>query len=159
MATLLVLTPESASFPASNHANLTATNQRPVLEFDATTNETAYWTFVAPSGITGTLTAVIYYIMATATSGDVDVDVSLEAISDGDTVDLDAATSFAAVNSVDNVTVPATAGYLDKISVTLTNDGSITAGDYVRLSLTRDAASDTAAGNLRVLAVEFQDGS
>lgn len=159
MATRFIFTPESAHYPATNYAPYTIVNRRPVLAFDAATNETAYWTAIAPQGISGTLTAVVTYMMASATSGDVDVDVAIEAISDGDAVDLDSTTSFATVNSTDNVTVPGTAGYIDQISVTLTNNDSIAAGDYVRLSLTRDASSDTATGDMYVLAVELRDSA
>ena len=120
---------------------------------------TCQWSGVAPQGWTGAVTALVYYIMASATSGDVDVDVSLEAVTDADETDLDAGDSFDTANSTDNTTVPATAGYLDVVSVTLTNADSIAAADYFRLKLTRDAASDTAAGDMYVLAVELRDAA
>lgn len=159
MATRAIFLPYAAEFPSSNFPALTLVNRRPALALDAATNETCQWTSVAPQGLTGTLTALIYYIMASATSGDTDWDVSLEAVTDGDAVDLDAGDSFGSVNSTDNTTVPATAGYLDVVSVTLTNADSIAAGDYFRLKLTRDAASDTATGDALVLAVELRDGA
>ena len=157
--TRFVFTPESAHYPSSNFAQFTAINQRPILAYDAATNQTAYWTAVAPQGFTGTMTAIVSYIMASATSGDVDIDIAIEAISDGDAVDLDASTSFDTANSTDNTTVPGTAGYMDQISVTLTNQDSIAAGDYFRLSLVRDASSDTAAGDMYVLAIELRDAA
>lgn len=157
--TRFVFTPLSAEFPSSNFAQLTVANRRPVLAFDAATNESAQWTAVAPQGLTGTLTAVITYMMASATSGDIDWDASLEAVSDGDATDLDAGDSFDTVNSTDNTTVPATAGYIDQVSVTLTNADSIAAADYFRLKVTRDAASDTATGDAHLLAVELRDAA
>lgn len=159
MATRAILTPYSAEFPATNFPQLMLANYRPVLAFDASTNETCYWTFIIPQGWTGTVTAIISYIMASATSGDVDIDVAIESITDADAVDLDATTSFDSANSTDNTTVPGTAGYLDQISVTLTNQDSATAGDYVRISLTRDATNDTATGDMYILAVEIRDGA
>jgi len=155
--TMVLLTPFAGEFPASNFPQMLEVNRRPVLGFDDTTNETVYWTFVAMQDITAPLTAVVSYIMATATADDVDVDIAIEAITAADAFDLDAGTSFDTVNSTDNTTVPATAGYMDQISVTLTNNDSIAAGDYVRVSLTRDAASDTAAGDMYVLIVELLD--
>ena len=159
MATVAAFLPYSAEFPSTNFPQLQLVNRRPVLSFDAATNETAQWTLKAPQSLTGTLTAVVSYMMATATSGDVDVDVSIEAITDADAVDLDTADSFDTVNSTDNTTVPGTAGYMDEITVTLTNKDSIAAGDYFRIRLTRDAASDTASGDMHVLAMELRDGS
>jgi len=159
MATRLIFTPQSAEFPSTNFAPLSRVNARPVLAYDAATNESAQWTAVAPQGLTGALTAVITYMMASATSGDTDWDVSLEAVSDGDATDLDAGDSFATVNSTDNTAVPATAGYIDQVSVTLTNNDSLTAADYFRLRVTRDAASDTATGDAYLLSCELRDAA
>lgn len=157
--TRFVFTPFSAEFPASNFPQLMSVNARPVLAFDASTNETCQWTAVAPQGLTGAVHAKVTYMMASATSGDTDWDASLEAVSDGDATDLDAGDSFDTINSVDNTTVPGTAGYIDVIDITLTNADSIAAGDLFRLKLTRDAASDTGAGDAYVLAVELTDGN
>jgi hypothetical protein len=160
MATRAILTPLNAEFPATNFPALTFVNTRPVLAFDASTAETCYWSLKAPQGITGTLTLVVQYIMASATTGKVDFEVAIEAISDGDTVDLDATSSFATVNTITAPTVPGTAGHIDEFTCTLTNNDSITAGDYVRISLTRDAGdatNDTAAGDCYVLNAELRD--
>ena len=159
MATRAWLDPLSASFPSSNFAPLLTVNQRPVLAFDAATNETAYWTLAVPQGITGTMTVIISLIMASATTGDTDWDVAVEAFSTGDAVDLDAGTSFDTTNSTDNTTVPGTAGYMQQITVTLTNNDSLAAADLIRISLTRDAASDTATGDAYVLGAEFRDAA
>ena len=161
MATRFVGTPLSAEFPASNYPALMLSNRRPVLAFDATTSETAYWTFVAPQGWTGTGTAVISYAMASATTGGVAFDVALEAITTGDAVDTDAATSFDTVNTGTDAGVPGTAGYMEQISVTLTNADSIAAADLVRVSVARAVANatDTATGDCYVLAVEIRDGA
>ena len=155
--TRYVLTPEAAHYPATNFAALSAINQRPVLLFDATTGETAYWTIVAPQGLTGALSAKIHYICtATTTSGTAAWDVAVEAITDADATDLDAGTSFDTVNGGTG-TVPGTTGYIDVISVTLTNDDSIAAADYVRISVARDVAADSAADDLALLLVEIQE--
>lgn len=158
--TRAVLTPFSAEFPSSNFPGLTTVNARPVLAFDAATQETAYWTLVAPQGLSGTMTAVISYMMASATSGNIEFEVAVEAITDGDATDLDATTSFDTVNASGAITVPGTAGYPDQVSVTLTNADSIAAGDLVRISISRDAddaTNDTAAGDLYFLVAELRE--
>jgi len=154
------LDPKSASYPASNFPQFQRVNSRDVLSFDAATSESCWWTFVAPQGLTGTPTAIVHYMMASATSGAVYFRVQIEAITPGDATDLDATTSFDTANS-GNGTVPATAGYEQTISITLTNNDSMAAGDLVRLQLDRDAAnaSDTATGDAHVLAVEFRDAA
>ncbi len=159
MATRAWLDPLSASYPSSAFPQLLTVNQRPVLAFDAATNETAYWTLVAPQGVTGTMTVIISLMMASAITGDTDWDVAVEAVTSGDAVDLDATTSFDAVNSTDNTVVPGTAGHMQQITVTLTNNDALAAADYIRISLTRDAVSDTAAGDAYVLGAEFRDAA
>lgn len=156
--TRLVLTPLSAEFPSSNYPALAVDGQsRPYLAFDTSTDETCYWTFVAWQGISGALTAVVTYRAASATSGTAAFEVALECITDGDSTDTDAASSFATVNTASAVTVPGTAGYIDQVSITLTNDDSIAAGDYCRLRLNRDVSADSASGDIQVLAVELRE--
>lgn len=159
--TRLTLLPEAAEFPATNFPQLLLVNRRPVLGFDASTAETCQWTFTAWQGITGGLQAVVYYIMASAVSGKVDFTGAIEAVTDGDAVDLDAGDSFDTANAITAPTVPGTAGYLDTFTITLTNKDSIAAGDLCRFQLVRDATdgtNDTATGDCYILAVEIQDG-
>jgi hypothetical protein len=161
MATRLVLTPFAAEFPATNFPQLTTVNNRPVLAYDATTSETAYWTGIVPSGWTGTVVAVISYAMASATTGGVAFDVAVEAVTTGDALDTDAAASFDTVNTGTDSAVPGTAGYMEQISITLTNLDSAAAADYLRLSVARNVANaaDTATGDAYVLSVEIRDGA
>ncbi len=93
--------------------------------------------------------------MASATSGGVAWDVRISATSDGDTQDVDAQ-DFGAAN-VGTATVPGTAGYLDEVSVTLTNADSVAAGDFVVVRLARAVAdaADTATGDAELLAVSL----
>jgi hypothetical protein len=161
MATRFVGTPLSAEFPATNFPALLLSNRRPVLAFDAATSETAYWTFVAPQGLTGAITAVISYAMASATSGGVAFDVAVEALTSGDATDTDAATSFDSVNGGADAAVPGTAGYMEQLTITLTNADGMAAADLVRVSVARDVAdgSDTATGDCYVFAIEIRDAA
>lgn len=160
--TRAVLTPFSAEFPASNFPGLTTINARPVLAYDASTQETAYWTLVAPQGLTGALSCVVTYMMASATSGNIEFEIAVEAITDADATDLDATTSFDTVNASGATAVPGTAGYIDQVSVTLTNADSVAAGDLIRISISRDSddgTNDTATGDLYMLAAELRDAA
>jgi hypothetical protein len=107
----------------------------------------------------GSLKADIFYMMASATSGKVDFDVLVEAITTADALDLDSASSFDSANSGDQA-VPSVAGYLGQVTITLTNKDSVAAGDYVRIRLERDAddaTNDTATGDARVLLVVIRE--
>lgn len=85
--------------------------------------------------------------------------MAVEAITPGDAVAMHSTDSFDAINSTNSTTVPGTLGYEGAISVTLTNNDSSAAGDYVRFSLTRDQVNDTAAGDMYVLSMEIRDGA
>jgi len=120
--------------------------------------ESAVWTFKMPANYVGSLTAKIQYSMASATSGKVDFEVEVMAVSDGDSQDVDSA-SFDSVNEISGgTTVPGTAGYLDEISVPLTNNDSISAGDLVTIRVNRDHddADDTASGDAEVRAINLE---
>lgn len=94
--------------------------------------------------------------MASATTGAVYFEASVMAVTDGDAADINTE-SYDTANS-GNATVPGTAGYLDEISITLTNADSVAAGDYVKIKINRDAnnASDTAAGDAEVVATSLE---
>lgn len=164
MATRFILTPESARFPSTNFPQLLtvhATERILALAFDPTTSESCVWAGVAPQGLTGTWTAVISYIMASAVSGGVAFDVSVQAVTSGDALDLDASASYDTVNGGSDAAVPGTAGYMEQISITLTNMDSVAAGDLLFFKLARDVAdaNDTATGDAYVLMVEIRDGA
>jgi len=143
----------------TNQAQLEVVNGRWVAGFrGATANDQGHIEGMMPAEYDGgTLTMKFFCFMESATTGDVDLDVEVEAISSGDFLDLDASSSFDTANSSDNNSVPATAGYPFVISVTLTNKDSVAAGDHVRFRVTRDQASDTASGKLYIYGVALEE--
>lgn len=156
--TRAVLSPLSAEFPTSNFPALTVVNTRPALAYDAATQETAYWTFIAPQGLSGALSCVLTLIGNAAGTNSTYWEVAVEAITSADATDLDSAASFDTVNT-GNVAMPATQGHMVQVSITLTNADSIAAGDYVRVSIARDAdnGSDNFAADAYLLAAEIRE--
>ena len=158
----VLLDPDAFVPPSSAHADRGITQNRPYIAFDPDTVEAMYSKeFQMPAAYTGsgTLKLDIMYAAASATSGKVDFEASVEAITSGDTVDTDAASSFDAVNAA-NQTVPGTAGYMSVLTITLTNKDSVAAGDMVRLKLERDAddaTDDTATGDINVYSVTLYE--
>jgi hypothetical protein len=165
MATRFVLTPESAQFPNTNYPQLMSihtTERIMVLAFDAGTAETCYWRSTVPQGWTGTITAVVNYAMASATSGKIDYEIQVEAVTPGDSLDIDSTTSYDTTNTITAPTVPGTAGYVGTFTCTLTNNDSSAAGDLISFALKRDAAdgtNDTATGDCYIASVEIRDGA
>jgi len=157
--TLLIFKPQDNEPPSSNPATPDLRNQHPCLDFDASTNEDAVFSSVMPQAYDGGgVTLYIHYAMSTATSGDVDWDGAFERIGDQQQdVDSD---SFAAANSVDNTTVPGTSGLVDVVSIAFTDGAdmdSVAKGEEFRLKITRDASSDTAAGDAELRKVEIRE--
>lgn len=156
---LLLWQPTAGEQPTSNPATFDTRNNHPVLDFDAATNESIVFSGVMPQHYAaGGVTVYLHYAMSTATSGDVDWDVAFERVGDQQQ-DIDA-DSFATVQSVDNTTVPATSGFVDVVSVAFTTGAqmdSVAAGEKFRLKVTRDAVSDTAAGDAELVGVELRE--
>lgn len=158
--TLLQFGPLHNEPPASNPATLDTRNSRPCLDFDASTNESAVFSAIMPQHYAGTtgVTVYIHYAMTSAEVNTVDWDAAFERIGDQQ-LDIDG-DSFAAVNSVDDTTVPGTSGLVDIVSIAFT-DGvdmdSVVKGEGFRLKITRDAASDDAAGDAELVFVEIRE--
>lgn len=158
--TLLIFGPLHNEPPSSNPATFDTRNSHPVLDFDASTNESAVFSAVMPQHYAGTtgITVYLHYSMSSAEANTVDWDVSWERIGDQQ-LDVDG-DSFAAVNSVDDTTVPGTTGLVDVVSVAFTDGAdmdSVAAGELFRLKVTRDATSDDAAGDAELHAVELRE--
>ena len=157
---LLIFHPYNNEPPSSNYATLDQRNSRPCLDFDATTNESAVFSAVMPQHYAGTtgVTVYIHYAMSSAEANTIDWDAAFELVGDQD-LDVDG-DSFAAVNSTDDTTVPATSGLVDIISIAFTDGAdmdSVQAGDGFRLKVTRDAASDDATGDAELYWVELRE--
>ena len=96
--------------------------------------------------------------MASATSGTVEFEVEVMAVTDGDSEDINDPNGWDLRNA-GSVTVPGTAGYLDEISITLTHADSVAANDYVKVRVGRDAddgTNDTATGDAEVVAISLE---
>ena len=158
---LQVQAPKIAGGFITNPARINGGGNAWALLFSATQTESGFWQFRMPSDYVSGLVAKLQYSMASATADKVDLEVEVQAISDGDAVDMDTA-SFDTVNEVSGgTTVPGTAGYPDEISITLSSDDGVVAGDtvYIRVNRDHDDADDTATGDfeLRTFSLEYED--
>ncbi|RLC88221.1 MAG: hypothetical protein DRJ03_03490 [Chloroflexi bacterium] len=125
------------------------------LLFDPTTDEAAVWQFRMPANYSSGPVLKAQYSMTSATSGTVEYEGAIMCVSDGDAADVGTA-SFSTI-AVASATVPGTAGYLDEVSITLTDD-SCAANDATWIYLSTDAddaTNDTATGDREVVNVTF----
>lgn len=126
------------------------------LAFDAANLEWVTFPFRVPADYASAATLKLVFKMTSATTGNVIMVGRLAAYTPGtDTTDFDAKV-FGTANTSSATAVPATtAGKLGEISITLTNDDSMAAGDFAVLYVARDGASgsDTATGDLELVGI------
>jgi len=126
------------------------------LLFNASATESALWMFKLPSDYTGSPVLKLQYAMASAVADKVDWECEIMSVADGEDIDT---ASFDSVNEVTGgTTVPGTAGFVDTISITLTNADSMAADELVLLRINRDHddADDTATGDAELLTVTLE---
>ena len=105
--TLCTFFPGDNEPPTTNYATLDTRNSHPVLDFDATTQETSIYTSILPRNYAGGgITVYVHWAASTAITGTGGWDVSFERIGDG-SQDIDA-DSFATAQTITAATVPGT---------------------------------------------------
>lgn len=158
--TLNVFTPQQNEAPTANYATLDTRNGHLVLDFDATTDESAVFKSILPRHYAGGgLTVSIHWTATSATSGSCRWQVQLEAIS-GQDIDSD---GFASAQS-NGGTANGTSGIETVTTVTFTDGAqmdSLAAGGAFRLKVTRDAdgtsGTDDMTGDAELIAVEIKE--
>ncbi len=155
--TYAVFTPMTSQPPASNYATLDTRNSIAVLDFDASTNEYAFWVGIMPEGASlgSGLKIRLHWMATSATSGDV---VWIANVERGNT-DLD--TDSFDTGATATGTANGTSGIVTVTEITQTNIDGVTAGDLYRLLIYRNAASgsDTMAGDAELIAVEVRSAA
>lgn len=157
MATGTILLSLPGEFDDTNPPGISYFNSKPQVLFDDTTDELMHWTFRMPENYASGLVLKLQYKMASATTLEVIMACRVMAVSDGDAAAVDT-DSYDTVNTSAATTVPGTVGYLDEISLTLTNADSVAAGDWVAIEISRDAnnAGDDATGDLELIAASLE---
>jgi hypothetical protein len=166
--TLAVFTPRDNQPPQISFATL---DTRPagtnssllVLEFDSAAFESAEFIGVINSNVSLAAGVVvrIWWVAATATSGNVSWQALLERTADKD-LDVDhlsVAPQTGVVFNSGTGSAPATNGVETVTAITIANVGALAAGDRFRLRIARvanDAVNDTMAGDAQLIAVEVR---
>ncbi len=140
---------------ASGNCGNTVRNRQMVMTFDDTTAESVIFSGVVPSDYSAnTITIDVYWVAATATTGNVVWSLAVERSN----TDMDS-DSFNTARTVTDAT-NATSGIAERAEVTFTQaqaDG-LTAQDEFRVRLRRDAAdaADTLVGDAQVRKLVFR---
>ena len=159
--TLVVFHPYNNEPPSSNYATLDTRNQRPCLDFDASTDESAVFSGIMPQHYAGTTGVTVILKWAASTdNNNAHACYWDAAFEDWSALDLDG-DDFAAVNSA-NGNPSATLGIITSTSITFTDGAdmdNVAAGDPFRLKVTRDAdnGSDDMTGDAEIYAVEIRE--
>lgn len=155
--TLMRWSPLDNQPPSSSYATFNTRNSIAVLDFDASSAESAVFVGIVPEGadFTTGIKVRIIWIAATATSGNV---VWTTAFERG-TTDLDTDDFATGVDSSASA-ANGTSGIVTVTSIDHSSSqiDSLTAGDLFRVKVTRKAAdgSDTMTGDAELIAVEVQ---
>lgn len=124
------------------------------LLFDDTTSEGVFWQFRLPANYASSPVLKLQYKMASATADEVRWDAEIAAVAEGETAE---GSLFDTANVVDD-TVEDAAGELCELSLALTNNDSMAAGEFITLFLFRDASSgnDNATGDAELIAASIE---
>jgi hypothetical protein len=154
--TSIVFTPLDNQPPASNYATIDSRNSIMVLDFDATTDESAVFVGVVPQGmvLSSGVSVRIMWMATSATTGTCRWGVQIERMNTDE--DADSFDTAATAGSTTN----ATSGIITTTSITLTTIDSISSGDAFRLKVYRDAdgtsGTDDMTGDAELVAVEIR---
>lgn len=160
-----ILEPGDALLPATNPAapvlNQGTNFPEPGLAFDPTTQETAFFRFLAIDYGTGDVTVRVEWYADTASANGVVFGASLACITpNADSQDIETK-AFATENTASDTHLGTTGQRLHSFDITVTNLDGLAAGDDVTLRLRRLPAdgSDTMTGDAIVvrLIVEYSD--
>ena len=159
--TLVIFSPLDNEPPSSNYATIDTRNGHPVLDFDASTDESAIFSGILPRNYGGGgLTVTIYWMATSATSGATRWQAAIERMDTGTDLDSD---SFASAQSA-GTTASATSGAQVSTAIAFTSGAqmdSLAAGEPFRLKINRDAdgttGTDNMTGDAELLAVEIKE--
>lgn len=151
----ILLTIPPGGMDATNPPGLLFENNQWHLVFDDTTDEICYWSFRCPENFASDFVLKVRYKMDTATTLEVIMRCAIRATADGQDPSVE---TFDTENTSAATTVPGTAEFVDEISLALTNDDAVAAGESMTVRLARDAnnAGDDATGDMKVLGVALE---
>ena len=142
--------------PAAAAATVDVRNSHVVVDFDADTNETIYFSSVLPKHYAGgNIACKLHWMATSATSGNVRWSTAFERLEAGGP-DLDSSGFQTAVEAT--AAANSTSGKLTVTALTLTALDGAVAGDAFRIAVTRvanDGTNDTMTGDAELLAVEL----
>lgn len=158
--TLLILNPLNAEPPHVSGATFDVRNGRPVLDFDSSTKENAFFSTVLPRNYSGSgLTINIAWSATSATTGYTVWKTAIERNKDDDLdIDLDSFGPESYASGLAN----ATNGKLT-YSPSVHTDGSqmdgVLAGEMFRLKIAREPshATDTMSGDAELVSIELRE--
>lgn len=128
-----------------------------VVDFDASTDERAEWTFVMPDNYDGGTITAKFYWQTTATSGDVIWAIQGRSYGDAETIDQAYGT---AVTVTDTASGTAAQNLISAATAAITLSGTPAGGELVQIRAYRDAdaGGDTMSADARLIGVKLEYG-
>lgn len=158
--TLVQFMASDMEYPTAGFPALNTRNTHRILQFDATTVESGFFSSVLPRHYGGGgVTAYVHYAMTSATANRVVWGLAFERIGDGQQ-DLD--TDGFAAEQIASGTVPGTAGHVDILPAVFTDGAqvdSIAVGEMFRIYIKRMAnhSHDDSTGDAELIGLELKE--
>lgn len=154
---MFIILSDEFDVQAASQMDVVFRNTHPLLSADDTTDELAIFrTVLSKKYDGGGLTVTAWYLMASATTGNLRLDLSIERI--GSSLDIDSS-SFATAQTSNITSLPGTAGILGSTTFTFTDGAAMdswAAGEPGRVKIERkpsDTTNDTASGDAQIWAI------
>ena len=162
MASIITITANNCNFPSTNagrRVELNTSERLLAIAFDGATSQSVTSPSIAVQGITTPLTISMMFCFPIATSGSAIFDISVMAVSGGDSINLATTTSYSSVNTSAAINAPASVNNPVLATVTLTNDDGIAELDFVQIKIARNPAngSDTITSDCYLIAAIVND--
>jgi len=130
----------------------------PSLAYDASTAETAHWTWRALNYGSGNLTVRIQWYADTASTGGIVLAAAIAAITPNtDTQDIET-DAYAAESTTADTHLGTTGQRVHELTITVSNLDSVAAGDWCMLRITRNVAdgSDDMTGDAHIVGIQIE---
>jgi hypothetical protein len=155
--TLILWNAINGELPPSGAAAFDVRNNRVCLDFSDITQESACFSSIMPNNYSGSGIGVYVHHASSGNSGNIGWIILFERIGDRQQdIDID---SFGVSQAIGPVDVSSTAGELDIVYTDFPSSGTdgIIAGEFFRMQIKRDVATDTCAADAELYAIELRE--
>lgn len=155
--TLILWNAINGELPSSGAAAFDVRNGRVCLDFSDITQECVCFSSIMPNNYSGSGIGIYLHHASSGTTGNIGWIIDFERIGDRQQdIDTD---GFSVSQAIGPVDVSSTAGEIDIVYTNMPSSGidGIVAGEFFRMRVKRDVATDTLASDAELYAIELRE--